>query len=62
MVVRSWFAPVRCYAFSPFYWSFIAALFPLFTAFSPLSDGYVHFLCRFDNGADGKATRSLDVS
>jgi hypothetical protein len=48
MVVQSWFAPVRCYAFSPFYWSFIAALFPLFTGFSPLFHSYLHFLCRID--------------
>ncbi len=49
MVVRSWFEPIRCYTFSPFYWSFIAVLLPLFTAFPPLSHSYVHFLCRIDN-------------
>lgn len=49
MVVRSWLAPVGCYAFSLFYWSFIAVLLSLFTAFSPLSHSYLHFLCRIDN-------------
>ena len=58
MVLRSWFEPGRCYAFSPFYWSFIAALFPLFY----LSHSHLHFLCRIDDGTDGNATRSLDVS
>ena len=49
MVVQLWFAPVRCYAFSPFCWYFIAVLLSLFTAFSTLSHSYVHFLCRIDN-------------